>query len=389
MKILLCHNKYQQKGGEDVVFNEEKRLLEANDHEVITFEKDNNCVKTMSKLKLFLKTLWNFDSYKEILSIIRSEKPDVVHFHNTFPLMSPSVYWALKKEGIPIVQTLHNYRLLCPGALFFTKGEVCEKCLKNRTFFQAVKNRCYRNSVIGSAVVAILLRFHRLIGTYKNKIDKFLVLTRFAKDKFTINLLDENKVIVKPNSINFKKLTKHDKRYALFVGRLSKEKGISLIIEAWKDFDIPLLIAGDGPYSDDVEKLSDVNPNVTYLGSQSKDQIQELLSNASFLILPSLWYEGLPMTIIESFASSLPVLASNLGAMSSCIIDKVTGVHFEPGDVYDFKEKVKWMFNNPDKTKQMGINVRNEYEEKYTTEKNYELLMKIYNEVIEENKCKK
>ena len=386
MKILFVHNSYQQQGGEDIVVSAEIKLLKSMQHDVRLFTMSNKVVKGfVARLQTAFNCHYSQQSKKKLCAELNFFHPDVVHVHNFFPLLTPSVYDACREASIPIVQTLHNYRTVCSSALLMRKGSICEKCISHSPYW-AILHRCYRNSFLGSFIVARMIDYHRTNKTWANKIDQFIALTKFGKKKFIEAGFPQTKISAKPNFINAPMIKKNTigtqrKKKALFVGRLSAEKGVETLIKAWKKINFHLEIAGNGPL---FQKLKGYVPsNVTFLGHLSKDEIIKKMTESSFLIMPSIWYEGFPMVIVESFACELPVVASKLGSMEEIIENGVTGLHFKPGNADDLSEKIKKMISSPEKLTQMGINARKEYEAKYTPETNYKMLMEIYNSVIE------
>jgi glycosyltransferase involved in cell wall biosynthesis len=390
MKILTVHNVYQQPGGEDVVFEAEGRLLSRYGQDVVAFREDNASIQTDSisrSLHLATRTIWSRSSYHKLADVISHFRPDVAHFHNTFPLISPSAYYACRQAGIPVVQTLHNYRLFCPNASFFRAGRPCEECL-DHGLARSVRYGCYRGSRSASAVVASMLSVHRLLRTWADAVDRYVVLSSFARDKFIQAGLPASKMIVKPNFLEAEPgLGAHTGGYALFVGRLTEEKGIATLLEAWTRLsDIALVIAGQGPMQPQIEQyVQQRTPgNARYAGHVSREEISRLMKNSNFLIFPSRWYEGFPMTIAEAYACGTPVIASRLGAMAEIIDDGRTGLHFTPGDADDLARKVEWAWTHPNEMRDMGRNARSEYETKYTAERNYTMLVDVYQQAIQE-----
>ncbi len=392
MKILLIHNFYQQAGGEDVVFRAEKELLLQKGNEVIEYTDHNERIKNSHPLTVLRDTLWSPGSYWKIKELLAHFQPEVVHCHNIFPLISPSVYDACAAQGIPVVQTLHNYRLFCLNALLFRQGKVCEDCVGKAFAYPGVVHGCYRESRARSAVVALMLSAHRLVKTWQKKVSRYIALTEFARQKFIAGGLPAEKIAVKPNfladNIEYLPHTGNPKKGALFVGRLSEEKGLRTLLQAFRQLpDVPLAIAGDGPLRQMVEAEALRGANIRYTGRLNKEEIMALMRQSAFLIFPSQWYEGFPMTIVEAFANGLPVIASRLGSMAEIISDGKTGLWFAPGDASDLLQKVKWAYEHLAEMRRMGVNARKEYEQKYTAEKNYQMLMGIYEKAIESKKA--
>lgn len=380
----MVHTYYQQPGGEDAVFEAEKTLLEAKGHEVIPLILHNRALESMPRRRQTVVTVWNGEAYQNLRLLIRDKRPQVVHIHNTFPLASPAVVHAAKAEKLPVVMTLHNYRLLCVNALFFRQGRVCEDCLGHLPW-RGVVHGCYRNSRAASAVVAGMLTFHRFLGTW-DMVDRYIVLTEFSRQKFIQAGFPPEKLVVKPNFVHPDPGVGSGKGgYALFVGRLSPEKGIGTLLKAWENLGgrVPLKIVGDGPLAEEVRRAAERMPGVEWLGRKAPDEVYALMGEAAFLVFPSEWYEGFPRVIAEAFAKGLPVLATALGAQGTIIEDGRTGLLFRPGDPEDLAAQVAWLWEHPKELARMRQEARREYEEKYTAERNYQLLMEIYGQALE------
>ena len=391
MQILLLHN-YHRTGapsGDDSVFKNEVSLLQDKGHKVVVYKRYNDELFNASlikKIPMFIQAIWSIKSYRDIKKIILKEKPDVAHFHNIFPLVSPSAYYACYKMGIPVIQTLHDFRFLCPIAFFFRDGRICEECAKDG-LWKGVKYGCFKNSRFQSSIVALILWFHKLIGTWKRKVNFFICLTESERKKFIEFGFPENKIVVKPNFLAGSHDIYSDKSsYAIFMGRLSFEKGVQILLTALKELkDIPLKILGDGHQRDEFKSLAGSLglKNIEFLGMQSHSEAIKLLHNARFMIMPSLWYETFGLTIVEAFACSKPVIASNLGAMADLVKDGETGLLFEAGNPGELAKKIKWLWENPSEAILMGKRARKEYETKYTPGKNYDMLLDIYKKTIE------
>jgi len=385
VNILLVHNTYQQPGGEDVVFTQERRMLESRGHRVSTYERSNweaNEYIGLRQISLARRTVWASDTRREFLRLLRAQRPDVVHVHNTFPMISPSIYSACFEVKVPVVQTLHNYRLLCPAATLFRDGKICEECITS-SLWRGIQHRCYRKSRTATAVSALMLAFHRARGTWKREISCYVALTNFSKSKFVEGGLPADRIFVKPNFVDPDPYARGgDGDYALFVGRLSPEKRVSTVLQAWKRLriSIPIVVIGGGPDQAELEAqaVKDSLTNVRFLGQVTRDRTLAAINNARFLVFSSEWYENFPVTIAEAFACQTPVIASRLGAMAEIVGDGYSGLHFTPGDPEDLARKVEWAWTHPDETRAMGQNARQEYKSKYTAVKNYPKLMEIY-----------
>jgi glycosyltransferase involved in cell wall biosynthesis len=384
MKVLSVHNFYQQPGGEDQVFAQEADLLRSNGHQVVLYEARNDQVAGANGLVLLRNTIWNPQTHRDLRALMQRERPAIVHVHNTFPVISPVVYYAADQAGIPVVQTLHNYRLLCPTATLFRDARVCQDCVGRRIPWPGVVHGCYRGSRPATAVAAAMLATHNYKQTWSRTVAAYIALSGFARDKFIQGGLPAGKIFVKPNFLQSDPgLGEARGNYALFVGRLTPEKGISALLAAWRELgrELPLEIAGDGPMAPEVERASRGSGHVTWLKWLPRAETLKKMKDASVLILPSTWYEGFPMILAEAFAVGLPVIASNLGSMSSIVDHQRTGLHFEAGNSSDLVEKVRSFRAHPAEAAFMRAEARREYESKYTGERNYAQLMEIYESV--------
>lgn len=387
MKILQCHNYYQLPGGEDQVFAAEGELMESRGHQVVRYTRHNDEVDQLSRLALVRKTFSNRETYRELRSLIRRERPDVMHCTNIFPLISPSAYAAARAERVPIVQTLHNYRLLCPKAQMVRNGAICQKCLSTRTFWPAVAHRCYRDSRSASAVTAAMLATRWALGTWRHQVDRYIALTNSGRNLFIEGGIPAEQIVVKPNFVSRDPgVGSGGGEYAIFVGRLSPEKGIETLLETWTRLDgrIPLKIVGDGPLADQVRVATETNPSIEWLGQRSHDDVLNLIGAARCLVFPSVWLEPFGLSMIEAFAKGTPVVASRCGAMVDLVDHGRTGLHFIPGDPDSFADRLREMWTNPN-LHQMRESAREVYEQRYTDEKNYELLLSIYEDVLDDD----
>ena len=385
MKAIVCHNYYQQAGGEDQSFAHEANLLEERGHEVIRFTKHNDEINQMSRMKTAFKTLWNQKVYSEIRDLIRHERPDVMHCTNTFPLISPAVYYAAQREGVAVVQSLRNYRLLCPGAYLLRNGTVCEDCLGKRIPWPSIVHGCYRSSRVASTVVSGMLAFHHMRTTWQKMVDVFYALTEFGRRKFIQGGLPAQKIAVKPNFIHPDPGPGNGNGgYALFVGRLSEEKGVDMLLKTWATLPVQLrlIIAGDGPLASRVRAAASRDDRISWVGWRSPREISTLIGDALTLIVSSLWYEGQPRTMLEAYARGTPIIAPQLGSMAEMVDDGITGHLFPPGDIPELARSVERFVSNRQNLSAMRSAARREFETKYSAERNYEMLMRIYQRAL-------
>jgi glycosyltransferase involved in cell wall biosynthesis len=381
MRILSIHNRYLIRGGEDESRESEERLLREMGHQVDVYEEDNTTLKNLNKIQALATTVWSSSSYRKIRDQLKQTQYDVVHIQNFFPIISPSVHYAANAAGVAVVQTLRNYRLLCPNALFFRENRVCEDCLGKSIPYPGVLHRCYRESLSASMGVTAMLTAHRLLKTWTRKVDLYIALTNFAREKYIQGGLPAEQIIVKPNFVSPSPVVGSGRGgYALYVGRLSVEKGLDTLLSAWKYINgkLPLKIVGDGPLSKEVEAATQNLTGVEWLGSLPIAEVHQLMGEATVLIFPSKWYETFGRVAVEAFATGTPVIGSKIGAIQELIDSGRTGLHFEAGNSEDLAAKVHWLIEHPETIKQMRQEARAEFENKYTAHINYKMLIDAY-----------
>jgi glycosyltransferase involved in cell wall biosynthesis len=390
LRILLIHNRYQQPGGEDSVFEAEKRLLLDAGHSVIEYTRHNDEIADYGlwqKATLAPRTVWAWDSYHGIKSLLERERPDVAHAHNTFPLISPAAYYACWEARVPVVQSLHNPRLLCPGATLCREGKTCQECLGAAFPWRAVLHGCYRDSRAQTCTVAAMLGVHRWLDTWSQKVARYLVFTDFYRREFISGGLPAEKILTKPHFVAPDPgLRREPGAYALFVGRLATEKGVHTLLGAWQRLtSVPLLVRGEGPLADEVRRFTGrYGSNLKLVPRLGRSSLVSVMKRARFLVWPSEgYYETFGLVAVEAFACGVPVIASRLGAMAEIVEDGKTGLHFTPGDPEDLAAKVEWAWAHPREMEEMGRAGRAEYESKYTAQRNYELLMDTYHSAIQ------
>lgn len=386
MRILSIHNRYLQRGGEEESYELESKILQENGHQVDTYEENNLSIETISSARLALRTIWSVESYRQVKQKLANSRYDIVHVHNFFPLVSPSVYYAAKHANVPVVQTLQNFRLLCPNALFLRKGKVCEACLDKFIPYPGVVHGCYRDSKAASAGVAAMLTVHRALGTWKNLVDRYIALTNYDRDKFIQGGIPAEKIAVKPNIIHPDPGRGKGKgNYAVFVGRLSVEKGIDTLLAAWEQLadKIPLKIVGKGPLADKVAEAAHRIPQIEWLGYKPLEEVFDVVGQAQFFIYPSKWNETFSRVAVEAFAKGTPVIAAaGVAAMADLVNPGKTGLHFKIGDAEDLVSQVTWLLERPETLAKMRFNARTEFERRYTPQENYRQLLAIYTDAI-------
>lgn len=391
LKILVAHTRYQQAGGEDVVFNLETALLRRMGHTVVTYEQSNHQLSEVGPVSGFLQAVWSRQTTSQLGGLLRETQPDLAHFHNTFAMISPSAYYACHRAGVPVVQTLSNYRLGCPNASCAVKGQPCERCVSQTVAWPGIVRKCYRDSRMATAGVAAITAIHKALDSYGGKVDAFISTTEFARRIHIRSGLPEQRVFVKPNFVSPAEGARRERGgYALYAGRLTPEKGVDLLLDAWSQLRHPmrLVLAGeaDGECVEAVRRAVRANPFIEWVGGQTHEGVGRLLQRADFLINPSRLYEGCSMVVVEAFNAGVPCLVSGQGSLAEMVEDGRTGLHFRQGDATHLAEQVSWMAENPASLDVMGEAARARYEEQFTPERNYILLMDIYQAAITNNK---
>jgi glycosyltransferase involved in cell wall biosynthesis len=381
----MIHNRYRYQGGEDAVFQAESQLLRHHGNEVEQLVFDNKDIQNnFDKFLHGIRGIYNTKSALRLRKLIDEFKPDIIHVHNFFPLASPSIFYTAKNRHIPILVTLHNFRLVCPSGTLYYNGEIYEENVRQLVPWGAIIKGVYRNSRMETLGLAGITVLHNLIGTWRNKVDKFIVLTEFARTKFSGSALrvNEEKFVIKPNFVDDFGVgeTQRDNFFVL-VGRLSVEKGIDIVLKALAIKKFRLIVIGDGPLKDHVMSSANSNPNVNYLGFCTKDVIIHYLKRCTALLLPSVCYEGFPISLLESFATGTPAIVSRLGSLAEIVQDNQNGLHFDPGNPEDLAAKISLLESEPELANRLGANARESYLNNYTPEKNYHKLMHIYKQL--------
>ncbi len=355
-------------------------------------ENNDAIVRWTAASKAAFDCVYSFSSARSMSKLIDDFRPDVAHIHNFFPRLSPSVHYACRKAGVPVVQTLHNYRLLCPGATLFREGKVCEDCTRAVAPWPAVAHACYRDSRTASAAVANMVAIHRAAGTWTRTVSRFITPTEFARNKFIEGGLPAERIAVKPNFLSQDPgMGNGNGKYALFVGRLSQEKGLDTLLAAWRQLkvSVPLKIVGDGPLALMVQQAVAVLKDVEWLGPRIHEEVLRLMADAAFQVVPNNSYETFGMVAMEAFAVGLPVFASRLGALAELVSDGKTGKLLTAGSSEALAATVEWAIAHPDELRAMRRNARIEFESRYTADANYSQLMRIYESARAENRASK
>lgn len=381
LRVLLVHNCYQQRGGEDVVVEAEAALLRAHGVEVALYQRDNHELALRPRLESAAAALWSGAAVRDIERICARWSPHLLHFHNTFPLISAAPYWTAARHGIPVVQTLHNFRLLCPQAMLQRRGRQCQDCV-GRLPWRAVLHGCYRDSPLQSGVAAAALALHRLIGSYRRRVHAYIALSRFSRELYVAGGLPAERLHLKPNFVADDGPAPAQRRSGgLYAGRLSGEKGIAVLLSALQQLG-PLAqhirLAGDGPLAPAVRQAA---PAVA-LGPLSGGQVRAHMRASQFLLAPSTCLETFGLAAVEAFSCGLPVIASAHGGLGELVQDGVTGLLVRPGDADHLAQKIRWALAHPEQMARMGAAARACYLQHYTPERNFQQLQAIYHHVL-------
>jgi glycosyltransferase involved in cell wall biosynthesis len=394
MKILFVHNFYQQHGGEEKSFAQEVALLRGRGHTVIEYTRTNAEAASYGrgeKLRLPAQMIWSQETYQAVSDLLRRERPDIVHVNNLHFIISPSIFHACAHVGIPVVTTLRSYRLVCPGSRLMRDGHVCEDCVGKVIAWPGVVHGCWRESRAQTAVIAAMLAYHRLRGTWTETITRYIALTEFSRQKFIEGGLPAKKIVVRPNFLDPDPGSgTHDGKFVLFAGRLSEEKGLDILLDAYAllqrdGTQMPLKIVGDGPMMEALQQrvVQMQAHQISFEGWQTSEVILDLMRRATLFVAPSTWYEGLPRVLIEAFACGTPAITSDLGSMSEMIVDGESGLLVEQGNAAALAERMAWAWRNPERIAAIGQQARAVFERKYTAEANYASLIRIYEDAIQ------
>lgn len=384
--MLLAHNTYQQPGGEDVGYDQNAELLVARGHRVVRYERDNSEIAEYGMLRrgrLAAQTVWSVQTQRDLSRLLARERPDIAHFINTFPLISPSAFSACHRAGVPVVLTVPNFRLTCANAYLYRDGRVCEDCVGRRVKWPAVLHRCYHDSRPQSAVVASMLTAHGVLGTWHRGVDAVLAVSHAVRTKLIEAGLPAEAVHVRYNFVADDPGPRPPAQvgdFVLFVGRLSPEKGLDVLIEASSRVpELPLRIAGDGPERSRLESLIAQRhlDHVELLGRQDRASVFELMRSARVLVVPSQWHEAFGHVVDEAFACGLPVIAGDLGALPELVDDSV-GRTFPARDAAALARHLRWAWTHPEELGRMGLAARARYESDFSSAPAYERLLEVY-----------
>lgn len=397
MKILAIHNFHRtgSASGDDQVFKSETALLETHGNEVIRYTVSNDAFDhagPLGKISATFGMLWNQKAYQEVESLVMDEKPDIVHVHTFFPLLSPSILYAAKKHGIKVVATLHDTRFVCPCATSLRGTYLCNECGDGH-YFRMCKYGCFKHSRIQSFIVAAIFIYHRKRRSFYEQIDRYICLNENQIQLLRSTGFDQSKIVKKYNfvpdtekNLEVTSYPEIPERYVVFYGRIGEEKGIRILMQIWEKLsDIPLVVMGGGPLEEEFKKWSEGRSNVHFLGYTQHDKCLSIVKAGEFVVFPSIWYEGCSMVEIETESLGKGIIATDLGFSSEAIQNGINGYKVKLGDVAEFRKCIRKLWNSPEQAVLLGANARKDYEAKYRPEDNYAQLQKIYRDCIEDN----
>ncbi len=379
MRILVAHNTYHYRGGEDTVVDAEIALLKRHGHEVCLYQRHNTELEHLTSLESGLSALWSRQTVADMLRLHESFQPELIHAHNIFPLISPSLYRIARKLGIPVVQTLHNFRLVCPQAMLMREGRSCTDCVGNVPW-RAVLRRCYRGSITQSAATSAMLGLHRLLGTWQHDVTRYIVLNQLCRDIFVDGGLSIEKMRIKPNFVDANAEPEWLERHGgVFIGRLSPEKGIDVLARALQDLpELRIEVYGKGPLQYMVERTAGLD----YRGFHSSESLTQRLHRAAYLVMPSIGIESFGLVAVEAFACGTPVIASRHGGLLELVVHGKTGLLVNPGEPEALADAIRYAETHPLEMRRMGMAAYQDYLARFTPEHNYEQLMRIYDDAL-------
>jgi glycosyltransferase involved in cell wall biosynthesis len=387
MRILVIHNRYQQAGGEDAIVRQETDLLRRYGHsvELLLFDNEEFSSSLGKKIRGAVLSINNPTSARRVADAIRTFRPDVVHIHNLFYTASPAIIDAAKRWNVPVVMTLHNYRLVCNSSLLMRPAELaCERCLTKTLPLDGIRHGCFRGSRLQSAQLTALTSLHKLTGTWQ-RVDKYIALTEFARQKFlhsSLRLAPEQ-IVVKPNAVpelGFSPPADRTDTY-LYVGRLTVDKGVRVLLEAFRHTPHSIDIVGDGPLRGEVEAAAAACPTIRYHGPLDRAEVVTYLKRCRALVLPSLWYEGLPTVLLEAYATGTPVLCSDQQNLNQLVLNGQTGQLFQTGSAVSLLHALQTL--TPEQAARYGRAAYAQWQDHYTEQANYEQLVRAYESVLE------
>jgi glycosyltransferase involved in cell wall biosynthesis len=386
MRILTLHNRYQLAGGEDRAQRDTTRLLRERGHEVVELSEDNARIRELGPARTAVRTIWSQESYSRVRATLQARRFDALDVHNTFPLLSPAVYYAARAEAVPVVQTLHNYRLACSRATLYRDGRPCHDCVRFRSPMPALLHKCYRGSRGATAGVAAMLVVHRALRTWSRLVDVYVTMTESQRRTLVEGGLPRDRVVVKPHFVHPDPGPgAHRGQFVLYVGRLEPEKGVSTLLDAWGQqagARYPLKIIGDGSLAQLVADAGRLRPDIQWLGHRNAEDVAEAMGEAALVVVPSEWQEPFGLVVIEAFARGAPVLASNAGGLPELVTHGRTGLIARAGDTRDLAVQLDWAQAHPRELASFGVQAREVFEQRYTADANYASLLGVFQRAI-------
>jgi len=389
MRILMLHNRYKVPGGEDVSTLMQVELLRSNGHTVELFEESNDRIEILGVTRTAARAIWSPQSYSRINALLDADRFDVMHVQNFFPLLSPSVYYAANGHGIPVVQSLRNFRLICPEGMLYRDGRACTECVGKRFASPGVRHSCYRQSRAGTAVVASISTAHRIAGTWRDRVSLYVTPSEFAAAMYAQGGWNPDSILTIPNSVHPDPgAGSGTGGYALLVSRLVPQKGIETLLDAWRYADVsyPLKIAGDGPLRSAVERAASLNPSISYLGPVPLQEAYDLMGHATFVVVPTTGVETFGRVAAEALAKGTPALVSDLGGLTEIVDDGVTGWLVKPGDHQHLADRVVWMIEHRDGVAKMRRRARTAFVERFSSDRVVQQWVTAYRDVIDKGR---
>jgi glycosyltransferase involved in cell wall biosynthesis len=379
MRILIVHSIYRTgpASGENQVVKDEARLLSEGGHDVRLFTPAPSSDGAIRTVKSGLDAVWSISSTREVVRLIDTFHPDTVHCHNVVTGVSPAVLRVAAQRDVPVVMTLHNYRLMCLPGTFLKDGRICEACL-GKVPWRGIKWRCYKGSTAASSLLSGSLMLHRMLGSFDG-ISLFCAVSQFLRDKHIEGGMDPHRIVVKPN-FSWPTDQANTQDYFLYMGRLAPEKGVATLMAAWPGIDARLLVAGDGP--EGRRLAADAPPRVEFLGTVDHQRALDLLRGARALLVPSLWYEGAPRTILEAYAAGVPVLASRLGALQEIVEDSASGLLLPPSHPAAWREAVRKMLLDASLSSRLAKGAREQWRQVYAPDRALQNLEAVYHRAM-------
>jgi glycosyltransferase involved in cell wall biosynthesis len=383
--VLLVHNEYIQRGGEEAVVEAEAKLLTDNGVEVVRYTvRSIDYESPFWRIVVAINSIWSLPQFLRVAWVILLRQPTVMHVHNTFPVISPSIFFCAKLFGVRTIYTLHNYRIVCPTATLFYKEAICERSLVSSTYW-AIGARAYRESRLVTLLLVMQIEFHRKIKTWLWAVDSFIVLTEFSKSKFVLAGIPREKIRVKSNFLEPRKhgFDTADSRspnrdFGLFVGRITAEKGVKVLLDSWSTVNFPLKVIGDGPKLVEYKEMSVHNPTIEFLGNLDSSEVSGYLNNARFIVIPSLWYEGFPMVVLEAFAHEVPIIASDIGSLGEIVQHEQNGLLFPVGNSVRLSDEVRKFVISSKYAHEIGVAGKNCLAVLYSGERSLSQLREVY-----------